>query len=126
MKMFKYWQEHAERQEARINDLVAQIKNVKTEPNVEIKKNNLPAIDVKDVKKPEEYDGDEKTFSVWYSRFRGLLINRHESWKGIFEVVENFKEVIIENPDGQHKPFKKKSDELKKDIEDPGIYAVRL
>ena len=126
MKLFEYWQEHANRQEARITELVQELKNLKTNANTEVKKPNLPAIDVKDVKKPEEYDGDEKSFNVWYARFRGLLMNRHSSWKDIFEVIEHFKETMITNIDGKHTRFKDKAAELNKSIDSPEEYASQL
>ena len=40
----------------------------------------LKPIDIKDVKKPEEYSGEPKKFQVWYDRLQDLMINRHESW----------------------------------------------
>ena len=39
----------------------------------------VPSIDIKGVKKPDEYGGDEKGFPLWYSRFKGLLTNRFSS-----------------------------------------------
>ena len=33
----------------------------------------LKPIDIQDVKKPDEYDGDTKTFTVWLERFKDIL-----------------------------------------------------
>ena len=90
------------------------------------KDQRMPTIDVKDVKRPEEYDGDEKNFPVWYQRFKGLLINRHSSWTDVFEAVEAFQHRVIENEDGKHEKFKEKLPQDSLAMDDPDMYARQL
>ena len=63
------------------------------------------SIDIKDVKKPDEFDGDEKSFNLWYASFKGLLVNWHASWKDVFDAVEKFQGKAIDNRDGMHTEF---------------------
>ena len=103
--MMDFWREVSDRQEQRIHHLVKELVELKTKEGKEQedkdknknKDQRMPTIDVKDVKRPEEYDGDEKNFHVWYQRFKGLLINRHSSWTDVFEAVEALHEKAIEN-----------------------------
>ena len=104
--MMDFWREVTDRQEQRIQDLVKELVEIKNKDHEDKPKSQskiqLPTIDVKDVKKPEEYDGDEKHFPIWYQRFKGLLINRHSSWTDVFDAVEMFQGRVIENGDGKH------------------------
>ena len=126
-KLMDYWQEVNARQEQRIQDLVEQIVNLKNEgPKKNDSKMALPSIDIKDVKKPDEYDGDEKGFAMWYTRFKGLLANRHPSWQGVFEAVEKFQGQAIENVNGKHDKFKEKLPDDSSVLKDPEIYAQQL
>ena len=60
-RMMDFWQEVANRQEQRIQELVEQVANMQNEnPKKHDAKLTLPAIDIKNVKKTHEYDGDEK------------------------------------------------------------------
>ena len=47
--------------------------------------------DVKDIKRPEEYDCAPKGFTLWRTRFNDLLVSRHESWGKLLEAIESFK-----------------------------------
>ena len=61
-------------------------------------KSRLKPVDVKDIKKPEEYDGDTKQFAEWFERIKELLQNRHESWSQVIRKIEEFKtEKIIDS-----------------------------
>ena len=110
---------HIEEQNQRIENLLKalQEKEDKRDHTPAIPK-KLPAIDIKDVKKPDEYDGDEKHFTMWYTRFKNLLINRHAPWSNVFDAVEKFsaagKNMVIVN-DGKHTEFKKKLTEVDSD-----------
>ena len=138
LRMMDFWQEVSKRQEKRIDDLMQELKEIKKkddkDPDDRGKPKDLrmPTIDVKDVKKPEEYDGDEKNFPIWYQRFRGLLINRHSSWMDVFTTVEAFQNEAIENGDGKHEKFKEKLKTLENELkvpkdsltaEDPDMFA---
>ena len=99
-RMMDFWREISDRQEQRIQDLVKELVELKTKEDNDKSKHKdqrMPTIDIKDVKKPEEYDGDEKSFPIWYQRFKGLLVNRHSSWMDVFDAVEAFQEQAIEN-----------------------------
>ena len=112
--MMNFWQDQANKQEERINTLMEELKEIKRkdkEHNPEPPK-KLPSIDIKDVKKPDEYDGDEKQFPTWYPRFKNLLVNRHAGWNEVFVAIESFAQAIparmIDNQDGKHTEFIKK------------------
>ena len=60
-------------------------------------------IDIKDVKKPDEYGGDPKNFRVWFERLKDLLINRSEAWEDVIVGIENYKAQRI--PDGAYELF---------------------
>ncbi len=78
----------------------------------------LRPIDIKDVKKPQEYSGKVQDFVVWYERLKDLLINRHESWKIVLEHVEGMKQAQITNPMDQiFLPIKTKHPEVYEDAE---------
>ena len=132
--MMDFWREVSDRQEQRIQDLVKELVELKTKEGKEQedkdkskhKDQRMPTIDVKDVKRPEEYDGDEKNFLVWYQRFKGLLINRHSSWTDVFEAVEAFQHRVIENEDGKHEKFKEKLPQDSLAMDDPDMYARQL
>ena len=53
------------------------------------KPEKLKPIDLKDLKKPEEFDGT-KDFHLWYERFKDLLGNRNRDWKVVLELVEQY------------------------------------
>ena len=131
-RMIDFWQEVSNRQEKRIESLVQELMEIKKkdnkEPDDKSKPRDLrmPTIDVKDVKKPEEYDGDEKSFPIWYQRFKGLLVNRHSSWMDVFTAVEAFQGQVIENGDGKHEKFKAKLPPDSLTVEDPDMYARQL
>ena len=76
--MMDYWRVQADKQEERITKLLEKLaeKDKEKDKNPDTPK-KLPSIDIKDVKKPDEYDGDEKQFFLWYPRFKNLLSNRH-------------------------------------------------
>ena len=78
------------------------------------------------MKQPNAHDGDEKGFSVWYTRFKWLLANRRSSWQDIFEAVEKCQGRAIENLDGKHKNFKEKWADNSSVLKDPEIYAQQL
>ena len=42
---------------------------------------HLKSLDVKDLKKPDEYDGEEKSFILWYARLKDLLQARDAKWE---------------------------------------------
>ena len=73
-RMMDFWREVSDRQEQRIQDLVKELVELKNKESKEHEDNDkskhkdqrMQTIDVKDVKRPEEYDGDEKNFLVWY------------------------------------------------------------
>ena len=58
------------------------------ENNPEIKVEKLKPIDAKDLKKPEEFDGN-KDFHVWFERFKDLLTNRNRDLLIVFEMIEH-------------------------------------
>ena len=58
----------------------------------------LRPIDIKDVKRPMEYDGKATNFVVWYERLKDLLVNRHESWGIILLELEKRKHLQIQKP----------------------------
>ena len=130
--MMDFWREVAEKQERKIEVLVNELMELKTkaykeqEDKNKYKDQRMPTIDVKDVKRPDEYDGDEKNFTVWYQRFKGLLINRHSSWTDVFKAVETFQEKAIENGNGKHEKFKKELPEDSLAWDDPDMYARQL
>ena len=57
----------------------------------------LRPIDMKDIKKPTEYDGKVDEFTAWYERLKDLLINRHQSWEKVIKNIEEKKDVRIIN-----------------------------
>ena len=69
----------------RIEDLEAKLSQQEKKPeekeNVDKFAKPKP-IDIKDVKKPEEYNGDATKFRVWFERFQDLLFHRAEAWGG--------------------------------------------
>ena len=128
-RMMDFWREISDRQEQRIQDLVKELVELKTKEDNDKSKHKdqrMPTIDIKDVKKREEYDGDEKSFPIWYQRFKGLLVNRHSSWMDVFDAVEAFQEQVIENGDGKHEKFKKKLPQDSLAMDDPDMYARQL
>ena len=76
----------------RIEDLEAKLSQQEKKPeekeNVDKFAKPKP-IDIKDVKKPEEYNGDATKFRVWFERFQDLLFHRAEAWGHIISSVEN-------------------------------------
>ena len=76
-RMMDFWREVTDRQEQRIQDLVKELVEIKNKDHEDKQKSQskiqLPTIDVKDVKKPEEYDGDEIFFLIWYQRFQRII-----------------------------------------------------
>jgi hypothetical protein len=52
------------------------------------KEGKLKPIDIKDIKKPSEYDGKIDDFTVWYERLKDLMVNRHSSWTLVLKSVE--------------------------------------
>ena len=48
----------------------------------------LKPIDIKDIEKPDKYDGNPSKFLVWWGKFQDLLANRHPSWKGVLAKIE--------------------------------------
>ena len=127
--MIDFWQDAANRQEQRIQELLKELVAVKEKSGEDVKKPSakiLPSIDIKDVKKPDEFDGDEKGFNLWYARFKGLLVNRHASWKDVFDAIEKFQGKAIDNRDGEHTEFKQKLPADSPVAEDPEVYAMQL
>ena len=59
----------------------------------------LKPMDAKDVKKPDEYDGD-KEFHVWYERLKDLLASRNSNWHVLLKKLEQ-----LENPIKDHMEF---------------------
>ena len=51
----------------------------------------LKPIDIKDIKKPSEYDGKVEDFPVWYERLKDLMTNRHNSWAPVLKAIEDMK-----------------------------------
>ena len=50
--------------------------------------NPLRPLDVKDMKKPSEFDGDAIEFPSWHERFKSLLVTRDHRWKELFAAIE--------------------------------------
>lgn len=50
--------------------------------------NKLKPIDIKDIEKPDKYDGNIKNFNVWYERLKDLLMNRHPNWEYVLDEIE--------------------------------------
>ena len=69
---------------------------MESKPN-EKDEDKLKPIDVKDIKKPTEYDGKVDEFTAWYERLKDLLINRHPSWAKVVKVIEDKKDKRIIN-----------------------------
>ena len=67
--MMDFWREVAEKQERKIEVLVNELMELKTKAYKEHEEKNkykdqrMPTIDVKDVKRHDEYDGDQKNFT---------------------------------------------------------------
>ena len=51
----------------------------------------LKPIDIKDIKKPSEYDGKVEDFVIWYERLKDLMTNRHASWTPVLKAIEDKK-----------------------------------
>ena len=64
-------------------------------------------LDIKDVKKPDEYNGDTKNFKIWFERLKDLMINRSEAWEDIIKGIEAYKDKRV--PDGAPEMFVKLS-----------------
>ena len=47
----------------------------------------LKPIDLKDIKRTNEFDGT-KEFHSWFDRFRDLLINRNKDWNIVLDFLE--------------------------------------
>ena len=47
----------------------------------------LKPIDSKDIKKPDEFDGN-KDFHTWFDRLKDLLTNRNKDWKIVLKKIE--------------------------------------
>ena len=125
-RMMEFWQKVTEKQEQRIEELMKELKERSGEDVKKYSAKNLPSIDIKDVKKPDEYDGDEKGFNIWYARFKSLLVNRHAPWKEVFDTIEKFQGTAINNQDGAHTEFKTKLPANSPVAEDPEAYATQL
>ena len=49
----------------------------------------LQPIDHKDIKKPDEYDGSDKGFHLWFERFQDVLVNRNKAWNVVLKFLED-------------------------------------
>ena len=49
----------------------------------------IKAMDVKEIKKPDEFDNDPKEFTGWYERFTNLLRARDPRWTKFLKIMEN-------------------------------------
>ena len=47
----------------------------------------LKPIDIKDLERPEEYDGSLAKFEAWIERLRDLMMNRHASWGAVLDSI---------------------------------------
>ena len=68
-----------------------------------LEEGKLKPLDVKDIKKPTEYDGNEsKDFQEWYQSLKDLMTSRHEPWIELLDAIESFEGARI-RPDGVEK-----------------------
>ena len=125
-RMMEFWQKVMEKQEQRIEELMKELKEKNDDDAKKPNAKTLPSIDIKDVKKPEEFDGDEKGFNLWYARFKGLLVNRHAPWKDVFNAVEKFQGNVINNQNGDHTEFIRALPADSRVAEDAEAYAVQM
>jgi len=56
-----------------MKEMMNETQGKKEEYKNDDKANRLKPVDVKDIKKPEEYDGDTKQFVEWFERLKELL-----------------------------------------------------
>ena len=63
--------------------------HVKEKEEHEHNPGKLKPIDIKDIKKPSEYDGKVDDFTVWYERLKDLMTNRHSSWTPVLKAIED-------------------------------------
>ena len=86
-----------EKQEQEIAELNKKFQeHMESKPN-EKDEDKLKPIDVKDIKKPTEYDGKVDEFTAWYESLKDLLTNRHPSWAKVVKVIEDKKDKRIIN-----------------------------
>ena len=62
-----------EEQDKALNALLQKFIDDKDDKKKKHHDDHLKSLDVKDLKKPDEYDGEEKSFILWYARLKDLL-----------------------------------------------------